>query len=106
MDTVREYHAGSEPGNTGANTLTRWMHGLLGALRSIRIRNRTRTLKLCETLQLGDKRFLAVVQFNHQRLLIGSTSQSICLLQQLEVADVAEREVNDSRTNCSEIADE
>jgi flagellar biogenesis protein FliO len=106
MDTVREYHSGSESGNTRANTLTRWMHGLLGALRSIRIRNRARTLKLCETLPLGDKRFLAVVQFNHQRLLIGSTSQSICLLQQLDVADVAAHEVNGSGTKRSEIADE
>jgi flagellar biogenesis protein FliO len=98
MNTVREYHTGSE----SRNTLTHWVNALLNALRSIRIRNRTRTLQLCETLPLGDKRFLAVVQFNHQRLLIGATSQSICLLQQLDASDVAVSEVIDPRTDRSE----
>jgi len=100
MNTVREYHVGSE----SSNRLTRWMNALLSAVRSVRMRHRKRTLQLCETLPLGDKRFLAVVQFNHQRLLIGATSQSICLLQQLEVSDAAATEVKRPRENRSQSA--
>lgn len=81
------------------------MNALLSAVRSVRIRNRKRTLQLCETLPLGDKRFLAVVRFNHQRLLIGATSQSICLLQQLDVSDAGATEVNGPRENRSQSAD-
>jgi flagellar biogenesis protein FliO len=101
MNTVREYQVGSE----SSNRLTRWMNALLSAVRSVRIRNRKRTLQLCETLPLGDKRFLAVVRFNHQRLLIGATSQSICLLQQLDVSDAGATEVNGPRENRSQSAD-
>jgi flagellar biogenesis protein FliO len=35
-------------------------------------------------LPLGDKRFLAVVQVDRQRLLIGATCHSISVLQRLE----------------------
>jgi flagellar biogenesis protein FliO len=106
MNTIREYHTGSASGTTATKTVTRWLNAFLSALRSIRIRNRKRTLQLCETLPLGDKRFLAVVQFNRQRLLIGATSHSICLLQSLAASDVAVSEVNDPLTNCSQSVDD
>ena len=80
MEAVREVHAVPDT----ESTLKRWASVLLAALRSVKIRTRVRSLRLCETLPLGDKRFLAVVQFNHQRLLIGATSHSISLLQQVE----------------------
>ena len=57
---------------------------LLSAFRSIRIRRREHSLRLCETLPLGEKRLLAVVQFERQRFLIGSTGHSISLLQRLD----------------------
>lgn len=57
----------------------RWV-GRLQRLRSARPK---RQLKLCETLGLGEKRFLAVVQIERQRFLIGGTATSVALLSEL-----------------------
>ncbi|HEY7098549.1 MAG TPA: flagellar biosynthetic protein FliO [Terriglobales bacterium] len=51
---------------------------------------RTRQLRLCETLALGEKRFVAVVQFERQRFLIGGTSTGVALLSELPAAQQAE----------------
>ena len=37
-------------------------------------------LHLRETLSLGDKRFLAVVEYRHQEILVAGTASSITLL--------------------------
>jgi len=42
-----------------------------------------RRLRLSETLSLGEKRFLAVVQFQQQEFLVGGTGNSIALLAKL-----------------------
>jgi len=42
-----------------------------------------RRLQLCESLPLGEKRFLAVVRVDAQRFLIGGTGNSIALLATL-----------------------
>lgn len=57
---------------------------LVSRLRSVKVRRRERSLRLCETLALGEKRLVAVIQFEQKRLLIGATSQSIELLADLE----------------------
>lgn len=51
---------------------------------SIHVRRADRALHLCESLPLGEKRFLAVVQVEEQRFLIGVAHQSISLLRQLD----------------------
>jgi len=51
------------------------------ALRQIHVRRKSHTLHLQETLALGDKRFLAVVEWKNQRLLIGVTAHTITLLE-------------------------
>jgi flagellar biogenesis protein FliO len=60
-------------------------------LRSFTIRRRDRSLRICETLPLGEKRFVAVVQFEGRRFLIGSTNQSISLLDRLDAASPPRR---------------
>jgi len=51
---------------------------------------RERKLRLCETLPLGEKRFLAVVQVNRQQFLVGATANAISLLKELPSAtDIA-----------------
>jgi flagellar biogenesis protein FliO len=45
--------------------------------------NRRRALRLCETLSLGEKRLVAVVEFDNQRFLLAATQQNITLLQSL-----------------------
>jgi flagellar biogenesis protein FliO len=45
--------------------------------------NRRRALRLCETLSLGEKRLVAVVEFDNQRFLLAATQQNITLLKSL-----------------------
>jgi flagellar biogenesis protein FliO len=52
--------------------------------KTVKMRRRERSLRVCETLSLGERRFLVVVQFEQRRFLIGATSQSISLLQCLD----------------------
>ncbi len=42
-----------------------------------------RQLRLCETLSLGERRFVAVVQVGQTRFLLGGTPQSLALLARL-----------------------
>jgi len=46
-------------------------------------RRRVQRLRLCETLSLGNRGFLAVVRYEEQRFLVGGTNTSIALLAQL-----------------------
>ena len=43
-----------------------------------------RSLRLRETLSLGEHRFVAVIEFGQRRLLIGGTPSSLVLLTSLE----------------------
>jgi len=45
-----------------------------------------KTLKVIETLQMGDKRSISIVQVGERRLLLGNTSTGITLLTALDVA--------------------
>lgn len=49
----------------------------------LRIRGPARQLRMCESLSLGEKRLVAVVQFEGQRYLVGATGASITLLSKL-----------------------
>ena len=52
-----------------------------------RARRAPKTLVLLESSALGDRRFAAVVQFERQRFLIGSSPSSVSLLARLPDAD-------------------
>jgi len=56
--------------------LRRLPHGVVGPRRDKR-------LHLRETLSLGEKRFLAVIEFQRQEFLVGGTGTSIALLARL-----------------------
>lgn len=56
--------------------------------RSFDRRRSARRLRLSETLSLGEKRFLAVVQFQQQEFLVGGTGNSIALLAKLSGPEV------------------
>ena len=47
-------------------------------------KKRPRDLHLCESLPLGERRFIAVVEFEGSRFLVGGTSTSLVLLTKLE----------------------
>ena len=48
---------------------------------------REKRLKLCETLSLGERRFVAVVRYREQQFLVGGTGQTIALLANLPPAE-------------------
>ncbi len=56
--------------------------------KGLRRRQAGRRLRLSETLSLGEKRFLAVVQFQQQEFLVGGTGTSIALLAKLDAPRV------------------
>jgi len=47
-----------------------------------------KNLRICETLSLGEKRFVAVVQVDEERFLIGGSSSSVSLLTRLPEAKI------------------
>ena len=83
----------SVPQNTAVSwqpALTSLWHRLQGIFPKISV-NRRRTLRLCESLSLGEKRIVAVVECDDQRYLLGATAQSVSLLQALGPTQVQEK---------------
>ena len=67
-----------------------WWERLLNSLSKVRVSRRPRRLRLCESLSLGDKRFVAVIQYESQQFLIGGGTSSLNLLARLgESSDFA-----------------
>lgn len=62
---------------TAVRTLLRW------GRRAVKIR-KPRRLRVCETLSLGDRRFLAVIEFDRQEFLVGGTGSSLELMARLQ----------------------
>jgi len=55
-----------------------------------RMSSRTsKRLRLCETLPLGERRFVAVVEFENERFLLGGTASSLALLARLRETDAS-----------------
>jgi hypothetical protein len=54
---------------------------IANGLHQIHVRRKPHTLHLQETLALGDKRFLAVIEWKNEKLLIGVTAHAITLLE-------------------------
>lgn len=57
------------------------------AVRQQQSRSRARRLRLEETISLGQKRFLALVQIDGQRLLVGGGATEVTLLANLGAAE-------------------
>lgn len=55
----------------------------LWAQRALRTR-KTRRLRVCESLSLGERRFVAVIEFDSQEFLVGGTGTSLALLARLQ----------------------
>ena len=71
------------PGSRVGGLLASATRYLGDLLRGVAIKRRERALQLCETLALGDKRFLAVVRVQQQQFLVGCAGNSIDLLARL-----------------------
>jgi flagellar biogenesis protein FliO len=66
---------------------TVWVAALKNLLqwsrRAVKVR-KPRRLRVCETLSLGERRFLAVIEFDRQEFLVGGTGSSLELLAKLQ----------------------
>ena len=62
--------------------LSLWQR-LSSLLPALRIRHAQRRLRLCESLSLGEKRLVAVIQFEGQQFLVGGSAHSVNLLARL-----------------------
>lgn len=66
---------------TGFSWLARVLASTRRLFAYVTIRRRERSLRLRESLSLGDRRLLALVECEGQRFLIGVTSHGVTLLQ-------------------------
>jgi flagellar biogenesis protein FliO len=75
------------------------LRGWVAALweRVLRLSRRApKRLRLCESLALGERRFVAVVEFDAARFLVGGTGSSLVLLSRLaDVGDPPKSEAGD-----------
>jgi Flagellar biosynthesis protein, FliO len=81
--------SGMAPGDRGPGDRGRgarlWWQRLVGFVQPLlRLGRRPpRRLRLCESLPLGERRFVAVVEFDRARFLVGGTTASLVLLARL-----------------------
>jgi Flagellar biosynthesis protein, FliO len=68
----------------GGSVWTPLLDGIRVALRKVRVQKKPRSLRVQETVPLGERRFLAVVQWGNEQLLVGVTAQGIALLKSRE----------------------
>jgi flagellar biogenesis protein FliO len=80
--------------NRGLGLVTAWLRAIRA---QVRRRRKKRTLRLCETLSLGEKRFLAVVRVDRKRFLLGGAGNSVSLLTELP-ARAESDDVEDGKT--------
>jgi flagellar biosynthetic protein FliO len=83
--TLEERDTSSPPTLSRAGTFLLHLFARLAALaKKIQVRQNRKRLRVCETVPLGDKRFVAVIQVDDQQFLLGGSASSISLLAQLE----------------------
>lgn len=98
---TRDQNVRKESGRSHATTISNlrqqnfWLRARSLCERILRLSRRApRRLRLCESLPLGERRFVAVVEFEQTRFLLGGTSASLVLLARLgDTADKADKEV-------------
>ena len=73
-----------------------WFGRIMGALFRV-ARPRNRQLRLVEALSLGERRFVALIECDQRRFLIGSTAQSIRFLTEIGAHTSASRLIGKSR---------
>jgi hypothetical protein len=68
----------------GADCLLKVLRELWARAGQVRVRQNRKRLRVCETVPLGEKRFVAVIQVDDKQFLVGGASNSVSLLAQLD----------------------
>ena len=84
MGAIDESRPIPRRGETGQILLARIWSAFLRMLRRVTVKQARRNLKVCENVSLGEKRFVAVIQIDDERFLIGGSSSSVSLLTRLQ----------------------
>jgi flagellar biogenesis protein FliO len=79
MQNITVPQSSEEQKSRGAALLVR----IRSAFSEVTIHRRPRRLKLCESLSLGEKRLVAVIEYDDQRFLVAATAHNVSLLQAL-----------------------
>jgi len=74
----------------GTNLLKSVAHATSWIWEKTRKQQARKVLRICESVSLGEKRFVAVVQVANERFLIGGAAASVSLLARLEPGAFAE----------------
>jgi len=80
----------SEPLTRGLNLRQRLPRAIAWILDKAKKQQGRKVLKVCESVSLGEKRFVAVVQVADERFLIGGAPSSVSLLARLESESFAD----------------
>ncbi|MGA9527444.1 MAG: flagellar biosynthetic protein FliO [Terriglobales bacterium] len=68
----------------GTSGLQIFLQAMWAQVRKIQIRQNNKRLRVCETVPLGDRRFIAVIQVDNKQFLVGGAPNSVSLLAQLD----------------------
>jgi hypothetical protein len=68
----------------GANYLLKVLNRIWAQASQVRVRQNKKRLRVCETVSLGDKRFVAVIQVDDKQFLLGGAPNSVSLIAQLD----------------------
>jgi flagellar biogenesis protein FliO len=83
IENMQAESSGAAPQQS--RTAGSWVIAFFSRLCStVSVRRSERKLRLCETLSFGEKRFIAVVEYDHSKFLVAGTPKCISLLQRLD----------------------
>jgi len=88
-------------GHWGQTLWIRTWSALQWIMQRARAQHARKNLRVCENVSLGDKRFVAVVQVDEERFLIGGSSSAVSLLARLPEAKGMTAELERAAGNIS-----
>ena len=66
------------------DVMVRWWRWVWSQVNGLAARQRTRRLRVSETISLGEKRFVSILEVDGEQLLIGGSAENLVLLAKLE----------------------
>ena len=79
-------HSLPSPAEWGLGFLNKLWSALKWITKRVKVQQTRKSLRVCESVSLGEKRFVAVVQLDNERFLIGGSAGSVSLLSRLQEA--------------------
>jgi flagellar biogenesis protein FliO len=71
-------------GDWRQSLLIKTWSGLKWVIRRAKAQQARKNLRVCESVSLGEKRFVAIIQVDEEKFLIGGSSSAVSLLTRLQ----------------------